>query len=179
MMSGRVFTLRGKVQAVDDGQLINNHLLLDNVSPDRTKAWRVITAYIWPVTYRATAASDGILNLTGNLATDTMFHPQFEHLADPSDNRLIGWAQQTYNVRDATADFITPNGVPLCSMCFLMDPDHLVSKELYLNFATTSDDDSAPKRDWGYMVVLEEMKVTPTESIFAQIKGMGQDVTAA
>ena len=179
-MSSRLFTLRGKISDVGDGQVIHNHNLLDYVSPDRTKAWKVEAAWMWPVDYRATqtpTAVDGFLCFTGCLATDVLDHPQFNSLVDPSDNRLCAWAMQTYNLRDATQDFLTPNGVPLASMRFLIDPDHLVSKELYLNFATTSDVDSAPERAWGYMVLLREMKVTPTESIFAQIKGMGQDVS--
>jgi hypothetical protein len=176
-VSERLFTLRGKVEGVADGALMANHNLLDYVSPDRTKAWKIEAAWMWPVNYRATAPTDGFLCFTACLATDVLDHPQFEHILDPSDNRLCGWAMQTYNLRDATQDFITPNGVPLHQMEFLVDPDHLVSKELYINFASTSDDDNAPERDWGYMVLLREMKVTPTESIFAQIKGMGQDVS--
>lgn len=179
-MVERLFTLRGKILDVADGALTANYNLLDYVSPDRTKAWKIEAAWMWPVGYRAEqlpTPTDGFLCFTGCLATDVLDHPQFDSLVDPSDNRLCAWAMQTYNIRDATQDFITPNGVPLASMEFLIDPDHLVSKELYLNFGTTSDSDSAPERAWGYMVLLREMKVTPTESIFAQIKGMGQDVS--
>lgn len=175
----RAFSLRGVIKDVADGALIQNHLLLDYVSPDRRRAWVIESAWMWPVDYRAEQVPtpvDGFLSLAASLATDVLFHAQFPDIIDPSDNRLCAWAMQTYNIRDATNDFITPNGVPLCSMCFLIDPDTMVTKELYLNFATTSDSDSAPERDWGYMVVLRERTVTPAQSLFQQIKGMGQNI---
>ena len=173
----RTFSLRGVIADVDDGQLSANNLLLDYVSPDRKRAWRIDAAYMWPVSYREDVGADGFLNLTACLATDTLYHPQFEGIIDPSDNRLCAWASQTYNIRDATQDFMTPNGVPLCSMCFLIDPDTMVTKELYLNMSTTSDADVAPSRKWAYMVILREVTVSPAESLFQQIKGMGQDIS--
>jgi hypothetical protein len=41
---------------------------------------------------------------------------------------------------------------------------------------STTESSTSPTRHWGYMVTLEEVRVTPSQSIFQQIKGMGQDV---
>ena len=63
-------------------------------------------------------------------------------------------------------------------MRMLVDPDHLITKELYINFANTSDTDVSAVRHWGWLIVLEERKITPVQSVFQQIKGMGQDLDA-
>ena len=172
---GRVFSLRGKVAVIDNQSTVNT-LVLDYVSPDRTRAWKVIRAYVWPVhAVGVTNADDGFMILQAALATDQgkFNYPQ---LNDPTDNRLFGWAQQTYNTRDGATNFITPNGVALGNMEMLLDPDHLITKELYINFANTSDTDGNHSREWGWLIVMEEKRVTPAESLFQQIKGIGQDV---
>jgi len=176
MAKGRIFSLRGKVDC-DDNALLANHLIFDYVSPDRQKAWRVEAAWLWPIDSRAsTGAVDGFLNAQACLATDVLFHPQFADIQDPTDNRQFAWASQTYNIRDAPTDFATPNGFPLEQARFLVDPDTLITKELYLDMATTTDSATSPARQWGFMVVLREVKVTAAQSLFQQIKGMGQSV---
>ena len=172
---GRLFSLRGKL-SIFDNAVTANHPVFDYVSPDRTRAWKVLSAYIWPVDIRLDpTAADGFLCLQASLATDTgkFNHPE---LNDPSENRTFACAQQTYNHRDAPTDFITPNGVPLGSMWFLVDPDRMVTKDLYINAGTTTDVDTALEREWGYMIILEEQKISPAQSLFQQIKGIGQDI---
>ena len=58
----------------------------------------------------------------------------------------------------------------------LVDPDTIITKELHIVMCSTTENDVSPVREWGYMIELEEMKVTPSESVFQQIKGMGQKV---
>lgn len=172
---GRTFSLRGKVDVIDNQSTVNT-LVMDYVSPDRTRAWKVIRAYVWPVhPVGPINDDDGFMILQAALATDEGKFNYLE-LSDPTDNRLFGWAQQTYNTRDGATNYITPNGVALGNMKMLLDPDHLITKELYINFANTSDTDVNKVRSWGWLIVLEEKKVTPAESLFQQIKGIGQDV---
>ena len=172
----RKFSLRGKVDT-NDNQVTANHLIFDYASTDRTRAWRVSEAYIWPVEPRAASSvgSDGFMLLVAALGTDS---GKFNHdeLSDPSENRLFAWAQQTYNTRDAPTDFITPNGVPLGQMRMLVDPDTLITKQIYLNIGTATDVDESASREWGYLIILEERKVSAAESLFQQLKGIGQDI---
>lgn len=171
------FSLRGKVE-VSDNSVSANHLIFDYVSPDRTRAWKVIRAYVWPVQWWGVAlADDGFMALVASLATDTGKFNQNE-IIDPSENRAFAWAQQTYNTREASAatDFLTPNATALGNMEFLVDPDHLVTKSLYINIGTACDIDVSQVREWGWCVVLEERKVTAAQSVFQQIKGIGQDI---
>ena len=175
-MMGRIFSLRGKV-AANDNQVTANHLIFDYASVDRTRAWRVLEAYIWPVEERlaTSVSSDGFMNFVAALGTDL---GKFNHdeLRDPTESRLFAWAMQTYNTRDAPTDFISPIGYPLQQARFLVDPDTLITKEIYLNLGSTTDVDESILREWGYLIILEQMKVSSAESLFQQIKGMGQDI---
>jgi len=172
---GRVFSLRGKVDVADNG-VTANHPVFDYVSPDRTKAWKVKRAYVWPCDWWGVAiGGPGFLTCVANLATDTAKFNQNE-IVDPTENRAFAWAQQTYNHRDDNVHFLTPNGVALGWMDMLIDPDTLVTKELFINFATATDVDVANVREWAFLIILEEQKVSPAQSLFQQIKGMGQDI---
>jgi hypothetical protein len=172
----RLFSLRGKVAAIDN-QLTVNHLVFNYESPNRRKAWRVEAAWVWPVDIEVNHAADGFMCLLANLSTDTAKY-QLADLVDPSENRSFAWAQQTYNHRDAPDDFITPNGYPLDQARFVVDPDTMVTKELYINVGTSTDRDESKSREWGYLILLREEKVTAAQSLFQQIKGMGQDITS-
>ena len=169
------FSLRGKVE-VSDNAVTANHLVFDYTSPDRTRAWKVLRAYVWPVDWwNVTLADDGFMSCVASLATDSGKFNQND-LADPTDNRLFAWAQQTYNTRDASNNFITPNGVSLGNMEMLVDPDHLITQQLYINIGTQCDIDVSKVRNWGWLIVLEDRKVTAAQSVFQQIKGIGQDI---
>jgi hypothetical protein len=171
------FSLRGKVNVSDNG-VTANHRVFDYVSPDRTRSWKVIEAYVWPVDWwGVTLADDGFMIATAALATDTGKFNQNE-MCDPTENRMFAWAMQTYNTREAAAavDFITPNATALGNMRMLVDPDHLITKELYINFANTSDTDVSQVREWGWLILLEERRISAVQSVFQQIKGMGQDI---
>lgn len=169
--------MRGKVGVSDNG-VTANHRVFDYVSPDRTRAWKVIEAYVWPVDWwNVTLPNNGYMLAVAALATDTGKFNQNE-ICDPTENRMFAWAQQQYQTREAAAasDFIVPNSTALGNMKMLVDPDHLITKELYINFSNTSDTDVSAVREWGWLIIMEERRITPTQSVFQQIKGMGQDL---
>jgi hypothetical protein len=123
--------------------------------------------------------ANGMMVAQACLHTDNILFQKFDDMNNPSDNRLCAFYQQQYSQRSQSAvfDFIVPNGVNITDNRFLIDPDTLVTKELYLSLSTTRDGTTSPDRLWGWMVLLREEKVSPAQSLFAQIKGMGQDVT--
>jgi hypothetical protein len=177
---GRLFSLRGTARVADNA-IGTESLLIDYVSPDRQRAWKIEAAWLWPVEARGDMAADNVgqMVVQACLHTDTITFPNFDALNNPADNRLCGWYQQQYMQRSDSAvfDFIVANGTSLADNRFLIDPDTMVTKELYLSLSSTRDGTTSPDRLWGWMVLLREMKVSPAESLFAQIKGMGQDVT--
>jgi len=178
---GRLFSLRGTMRQADNA-IGTENLLIDYVSPDRERAWRIEGAWMWPVECRGDMGADGtgMMVAQGCLHTDTIKWNSFNELNDPSDNRTCAWYQQQYSQRSQSAvfDFIVPNGVNIHDNRFLVDPDTLVTKELYLSLSTTRDGTTSPDRLWGWLVLLREEKVTPSQSLFSQIKGMGQDVVS-
>lgn len=171
---GRTFSLRG-VYFFADNAIPEQKLLLDYVSPDRTKAWKIKEAYIWPSDYRAEiGGTDVRACLAATLWTDQHTIAKTDLSFSAADNRQCAWAMDDYLVRHGGDDFIVPEGGGITT--FLIDPDILVTKELYLSAVFTTEATVSPKRNWNYVVVLEEVKVSPSQSLFQQIKGMGQDV---
>jgi hypothetical protein len=171
------FSLRGKFN-MDDNSRLNPVRLFDYVSPDRTRAWRVARAYIWPLTVRASTGSDADGKYTAQfaLSTDDGLFINWTTITDPTENRAFAWASWNGYCRDSGSDdFIIAEVEPFAH--FLVDPDVLVVKELWVSGASTKEGTTNPNREWGYMVVLEETKISPSQSVFQQIKGMGQDVS--
>ena len=141
---------------------------------DRTRAWKIESFYIWPDP-RAIAATDGQWQLSASLATDLIEATTFEAVQDVSDNRQIGWMSKGYNMRDASKDFITgPTG--LGDNQALVDPDHIINRNLYINFYTTTDSDTSPQRSYNYLLILREVKVTESQAILQMVKGVAQDI---
>ncbi len=173
----RVFTLRGAFEVADNA--IYQQEIFDYASPDRRMAWEITGAFFWPITIRGEiGASDGQMNASMSLSTDIIGITAFDLILDPSDNRTCAWGTGGFSIRNGGAnDFLayqSLNRVPE----LLIDPDVLVTKELHLNFQSTSESTDSPTRKWGYMIVLRERKVSPEQSLFQQIKGMGQDISS-
>ena len=173
--------MRGKFTCADNG-IANGAFgvpILDYVSPDRKKAWKVNRAWVWPITTRAEiGGSAGQLIANGALGTDDFRITAFDTIPDVTENRFFAWTNQSYQIQHAGSDFLqTRNGTP-DSYEFIVDADRLIVKELFLWFQTTSSSATSPEREWAYMVEVEQIKITAWESIFQQIKGMGQDLLA-
>lgn len=175
----RTFSLRGKFSVADNAIYQQN--IFDYVSPDRKKGWKVDRAYFWPLTTRAEAGgSDGQMTAEMNLATDTLGRngaADFVSIMDCSDNRLCAFGASGFSLRQGSgpSDFLAYQSLNMLPE-LTVDPDVIVTKELWINFQSTTESGVSPTREWCYMVVLKEVKLTPSESLFQQIKGMGQDV---
>lgn len=176
-MTTGTFSMRGTYDAVDNavGTTIN---IFDYVSPDRTRAWKVARAYLWPVETRASTGSDGDGKMTAQatLSTDYRNPPTWADQLDPGDNRAFAWAIWSgYTRENGGSDFILAHGTDGI-VEFIIDPDTYITKELWIAVSSTKEGTTNPTRAWGYLIVFEEHKITPSQSVFQQIKGMGQDV---
>jgi len=170
------FSLRGKLTQADNalGKVIR---IFDYVSPDRTRAWKVVRAYAWPITIRADTGSDeGKIVQQFALGTDDGWDSKWNGIYDPTENRTFGWAGWNGFVRNnGSDDFISSESGNLATE-FIIDPDTYVVKELWIAMSSTTESATSPEREWGYMVILEEVKVSSAQSIFQQIKGMAQNI---
>lgn len=177
---GRTFSLRGTVTQ-DDNTFGQHHQILEYESPDRTKGWKIREAYVWPAGWQeSVGSSDGQYGLAAHLSTDSWTIVGAEEYLDTSDNRQCAWIWDQLIMRhDTSGDMLLPAGGNNYTKRMLIDPDTTVSTALYIaiagrtEFALVSN-----SRQWSYMVVLEEVTLAPQESVFLQIKGMGQDITA-
>ena len=147
-------------------------------SPDRTRAWRVTGAFVWPQTREESGAVSG--NVQGSwisvLSTDNFAAELNNDKAD--DNRQIGWGQHDYAIRNnagATQDYLHGKNGLIPQAELLIDPGHLVVQNLFLQMSSHTEG-GTQTRKWNYMIVLEKRTVIPAESILQQLKGTGQSL---
>lgn len=172
----KLLSLRGTIEAADNARVVDQLIFTYN-SPDLTRAWKIDSFYLWPKTVRATSGTaDGQFQISASLATDTIGSVGFDDIMNVEDNRQIGWVSRGYNLRDkGTDDFISaPTG--LMDSQSIQDPDHIVNRNLYLNFYSTSDSTVSPTREYNYLLVLKEMKINENEAILQMVKGVAQDI---
>lgn len=172
-----LFSMRGTYDLVDNavGKTLN---IFDYASPDRTRAWKVTRAYLWPVDTRADTGTnaDAKYQAQAVLSTDWRGPTSWGDAIDPSDNRSFAWAIWSGYCRDnGTSDFIVSHGTD-GMVEFVIDPDTYITKELWISMQGTKEGTTNPIRRWGYMIVFEEYKISPAQSVFQQVKGMGQDL---
>lgn len=169
--------MRGTFIAVDNA-VSGPQNIFDYVSPDRTRAWKVSKAYLWPAEIRADTAgdADGKYVAQATLYTDYAKAAGWLGQLNPADNRSFGWAIWSGYCRDnGSSDFIISHGTDGI-VEFIIDPDTYITKELWLAVSSTKEGTNNPEREWAYLIVFEEYKITSAQSVFQQIKGMGQDV---
>ena len=171
-------TLRGVI-ACKDGNRSGTKQVLDYVSPDRTRGWRIKNAWLWCQTIRASTPNNlnGMMVIQAQLSTEEV-PPVFDQFVN--DNRLFGWLQQQYMTRGTSSggstDYIVPNSGLNVMNRFIIDNDTTIVKELWLGMGSSQDGTDEPERLWNYLIDLEEIKISPEQSVFQQIKGMGQDI---
>lgn len=172
----KTMTLRGTIFAADASLSTNNNIFTYE-SPDLTSAWIVKEVLFWPATFRAsTGSTEGQFGVTMNLATDTIANATFNSIGSVADNRLIGWLQRGFNMRnEGSDDFLTaPTGME--ANYGYVDPDHVVNRQLFINFTTNTDSGTKPVREWNYIVRLEKIKITENQAVLAMIKSTAQNI---
>lgn len=170
-------TLRG-IFTLADNAILSNHQVFTYEAGDLTRAWKVKAFYIWPADIRgAIGSADGQYMMAANIATDVTPGSAFTPISDCTDIRQIGWMQRGYNLRDDANDFINAHTGLVTDSQGLIDPDHVINNELFINAYTTSSSSVAFSRKWNYMVVLDAIKISPTQAILQLIKGKAQDIS--
>jgi hypothetical protein len=176
---GKIMTLRGELELTDNARSVNNQVFSFEANI-LEKGWKVKDFYFWPAQLRAlTGSTEGQLSIAATLATDSLDAAlaSFERISSVKDNRFMAWVQKGYNLRDSPVhDFISsPTGLYHDNQA-IIDPDHVVNDALFINMYSTSDSSTSPTRLYNYMIVLEEMKLTPAQAILSLVKGKAQDV---
>lgn len=169
----RSLSLRGTVDIADKAY-INNHLVFQYESNDLTRGWVVDYAYVWCSDPKGAVSADGQGVFLNALATDTI--PDGTTDFPSSDNRFIGWNIQGANLRNS-GDMASFQGSSFeAGTRMVIDEDHVVNRDLYLNFFSITDPAQAPEREWSYLIGLRPVKLTPAESVLSMVKSVAQDV---
>lgn len=185
--SGRgVKTIRGTV-TVDANSRPVESLIFNYESPDRTKGWIVEDAWAWIVDFQVAEnggalTADVSVNVYGNLATDSgstssaTSPPTANATCDPDESRQIGWLQKQWAGKN-TNDFYMPQSTGITDCAFLLDLERIVTNDLYINLGyQQSGGGDVLKTRLGYMIVLREVDLSPSQSLLQQLKGIGQNI---
>jgi len=110
---------------------------------------------------------------TDNIPSNLMWN-------NAGDNRAIGWGNLAYNANRAAYKPMTPAGeIPrsLDNSTYWLHPDHVIQNKLTISahaFGSNASENATYVLN--YLVELEEVEISPTESIVFNIKSKAQDL---
>lgn len=172
--TGKTLTLRGTTESFNVGSTdfhLENILDYSNVL-DINRAWKIRWFEVWPVGLNLGAVMGrDYVSIESILTTEAM--PIAERLNRADDNRMIAWSNTYYGGGgDPTSKSAGPYGTQI-----VVDPDHVIQKELNIMFRLLGNSSfEAEEREMNYIVYLEEVDITPTESIMFTIKQSAQSL---
>ncbi len=169
--TGKTLTLRGTLdQATWDDWNTKNILDYANVL-DINKAWRLRWVETWMSTPLGLVAPGSRTDISITTQLDTEQNAFPFNRAD--DNRQIAWGSLTYSMGRAPGTKC--HGV--IGSQVIIDPDHIIQKELNINFLPAGDSLlEGTLIDINYIVYLEEVQISPAESIISTIKQSAQSL---
>lgn len=162
------------------------HVVFAYESQDQTKSWKIKEIQVWfnPI---VTSGGDNRALLNYCLSTDFLTPPastagsaiqRYARQFNASDNRGIAWGMGDWLNRDASsADFRIPDGSRI-PFGMIADGRRAINY-LILNVVTASEGLAIDEREnhINYRIMMEQIKVTPSESILHQVRGLAQDVS--
>jgi len=171
--TGRTLTLRGTMEPFKGNGDFHSENILDysNVL-DISKAWKLRYCQVWFVDSPTRTTYMGGQENSLAIVLSTELPAPVQNRAD--DNRLIAWINQCYS---AGGKVTGANGHGMLNEQVVIDPDHIIQKELnismqYLSGTAGENTDV----EVNYIVYLEEVQITPTESIISTIKQSAQSL---
>ena len=173
----------GRVRA--DGIMTKaDHVIFAYEGRDQTKSWRIEEIQVW-LNPMVESGGDGRAILNYCLSTDFLNEPldttatsmrDYALQYNAEDNRGIAWGFVDYQNRSATTNDFR---VPFANIPFGMIANgRRAINYLILNCMISTENSALNVGEcWvNYRIVMEELKVDPTESILHQVRGMAQDV---
>ncbi len=176
----KTLTLRGTLTADMNSGSCGEALAMSYESPDRTRGWKVVGAWLWlaDIESQNTISSNNNPVLFGSLSTDQLPAPvRYAQISSVEDNRLFGWTSVHLRGFDTNDYFLGHATVP-ADQSFLLDLDRIVTNDLYVYAGIMANGGfvSPLPVKINYMIALEEMNITPSQSVLQQLKGIGQNI---
>lgn len=169
-----------------NGQMTKaDHVIFAYEGRDQTKSWRIEEIQVW-MNPMVESGGDGRAILNWCLTTDFLDEPAgilpgdfrtYARQYNAQDNRGIAWGMVDWQNRDASsADFRIP-GQGIVPFGMIANGRRAINY-LILNCMISTENTAllAGETQVNYRIVMEEIKIDPTESILHQVRGMAQDV---
>lgn len=171
--TGRTLTLRGTTEAYKASTDYHSENILDYANVlDINKAWRLRWFEVWLVESLSLSRPGSGYDLSLESILSTELPTPIVNRAD--DNRLIAWSNQTYSMGGKSTG---ANSQGIIGQQIVIDPDHIIQKELNISFRLLGGTEfENTDFNANYIVYLEEIEITPTESIVSTIKQSAQSL---
>lgn len=171
--TGRTLTLRGTTEPFRCSVDWYSENILDYANVlDINKAWRLRWFEVWPVDSLSLSSPGTGLETALEAVISTELPAAFVNRAD--DNRLVAWSNQSYHLGGKTQG---ANAMGILGHQVVIDPDHIIQKELNISFRMLGGSDFENTTTMAnYIVYLEEVQITATESIVSTIKQSAQSL---
>jgi len=149
---------------------------------DINRAWKVRSFECWLTGDDETMniVGDCLLSFRFSLATDDV--PNADDLWLAGDNRMIGFKEVAYSMQERSYKGAAYTGAPVQNLNVetYMKPDHVVQTRLDIAYGGMGSDYFVENAffDFNYIIELEEVTISPTESIVFNIKSKAQDLSA-
>jgi len=181
-MKCNTMTLRGSWNQ-EANKVGTQHRILSYESPDRTRAWKLKAAWIFPANVAVwdfTPARDTWLQGYSLLETD-IADISMAQIHSVDDNRNLAWGEHSYewtpNPTSPSNSFLFSGYQGQLRNELLHDEDRIITNDLFCRVSWFhAHDDDLGDMEWNYYVVLEEVSITPTEGILQQLKGIAQSI---
>jgi hypothetical protein len=172
-LTGRTLTLRGTMEPFLANGDYHSENILDYANVlDISKAWRLRWCEVWFVESPSRSVSSSGQENSLEIILSTELPSPVENRAD--DNRLITWINQCYSMGGKS---IGANGNGLLNEQVVVDPDHIIQKELNISMKYLGGsvfENTLVQTN--YIVYLEEVEITAIESIVSSIKSSAQSL---
>ena len=147
MKLGKLRTLRGQIEVTGGGVAKANLSAADGLV---NYGLKILSFTMWPdvITAGAGRIMTGILSLDTITSGDNM---------NAGDNRQFGWSYQSTG---GGGEFLSPRSI--------IDPDHIVNRDLYLTM------DNSTNGIYNYLIECQVVELTDDEAIITIIKETSQ-----
>jgi hypothetical protein len=173
--------LSGVLEDVVYGEFITNVKTILEYSNvlDITKAWRVKDFKVW---LKSTPEEIGIANW-GNMAIRCQLNTDDlgrESWWNAGDNRAIAFMEVSYglNSYNDKQSFGQPTPPNFRNSDYYMQPDHIIQNRLDIAASVMFPESSGMPVELNYIIYLEEVNISPIESIVFNIKSKAQDLSS-
>lgn len=159
------------------------HTIFAYEAQDQTKSWKIKEVQVWLNPFVESGGDTrGLLQyclstdfLTPSPSTGAVDMRTYAEQYYASDNRGIAWGFLDFHNRNGPNDDFRIPAQGVIPFGIIADGRRAINY-LILNCMISTESDAVIDNIVNYRIVMEEIKVSPSESILHQVRGLAQDV---